>query len=794
MDVYRKNPNILYARIEHPRESGVYRSDDAGASWRKMGATNPRPMYFSQIRVDPTNDLRVYVLGVQLHVSDDGGKTFENDGARNIHVDHHAMWINPANPDHLLLGSDGGVGISYDRSRTYVFLSNMPIGQFYHVSYDMQSPYTVCGGLQDNNTWCGPSAVRSADGIANDDWFIIGGGDGFVGLVDPTDHRIMYAESQDGRMNRVDRVTNERKAIRPEAPEGDKPYRWNWDTPLILSPHDPATVFVAANHVLRSTDRGHSWAVASPDLTSAIDRETLELMGVKASEFSIAKHDGVSTYGTIVSFAESPNTRGLYYAGTDDGNVQVSRDGGKSWTNVTAKVPGVPKGTYVSEVVPSRFDEAVVYATFDGHRSGDFGSYVFASGDHGSSWRSIAGDLPTGEVARTIAEDLRNPDVLYLGTESGLFVTLDRGRKWTRVRANLPTVPVYEIAIHPRDNDLILATHGRSVWILDDLAPIQEYARASTTDAHLFNPGPAIQRNASNERMRRFEGDLKFLGANPSPGVPLTYFLRNTAKEARLVVRDGAGATIREISGEAMKGKGEAGLNGAVWDLRIQPLRPLSGQQGQGGGGGFGGGGLIGPLVLPGEYTVTLVADGRDMAKTTVAVKGDPEIQITDADRRRHFEILRELHGLQGTAQDATEAVTTMHEQITWVQEKLKAAPAATALASTVGSFTKELTPVRTKFGVATGGGFGGGFGGGQNVRARIGQLKGGIMGSTSLPTETQMRMISESRAALSKAIDEANGLIARLPALYEQLAKGGLYPVAPKPIRGITTTDGAGR
>ncbi|MGH9940393.1 MAG: WD40/YVTN/BNR-like repeat-containing protein, partial [Blastocatellia bacterium] len=463
MDVYRRNPNIVYARVEHPKEGGVYRSEDAGASWTKMSNTNPRPMYFSQIRVDPNNDQRIYALGVQLHVSDDGGKTFRNDGARKIHVDFHAMWINPNNSDHTILGGDGGVGISYDRSKTYVWLRNTNLSQFYHVSYDLKTPYTVCGGLQDNNTWCGPSAVRSSSGIGNDEWWIIGGGDGFVALIDPSDNRVMYAESQDGRMNRVDRVTNERKPIRPEPAEGEKPYRWNWDTPMLISPHNPATIFVCANRVLKSTDRGHSWRIVSPDLTTNTDRDTLELMGVKGKDLTIARNDGVGSYGNLVSFAESPKKAGLYYAGSDDGVVSVSRDDGANWANVTSKIPGLPTNTYVSELAPSRFDEGAVYATFDGHRSNDFNTYVYASRDYGQSWQSIAGDLPkgpTGEVARTITEDLKNPDVLYLGTERGVYVTFDRGKQWTRVKANLPTVPIYEITLHPRDNAMILATHG----------------------------------------------------------------------------------------------------------------------------------------------------------------------------------------------------------------------------------------------------------------------------------------------------------------------------------------------
>jgi photosystem II stability/assembly factor-like uncharacterized protein len=829
LDIYRRNPNVVYARIEHATESGVYRSDDAGATWRKLSSVNPRPMYFSQIRVDPQSDSRVYVLGVQLHVSDDGGRTFRNDGARFIHVDFHAMWIDPNNSSHLMIGGDGGVGISYDRSQTYVWLNNMPIGQFYHVAFDLQSPYTVCGGLQDNNTWCGPSAVRSRDGIGNDAWFIIGGGDGFVGLLDPHDPRILYAESQDGRMNRVDRVTNERKAIRPEPAEGQPAYRWNWDTPLTLSPHDPRTVFVAANKLFRSSDRGHSWLEVSPDLTNAIDRDELELMGVKGKDIRLAKHDGVGAYGTIVSFAESPKRQGLYYTGSDDGVVAVSRDAGRTWTRVTDKISGVPKNTYVSEVAPSRFDEGTVYATFDGHRLNDFGTYVYASADYGSSWRSIATGLPRGEVVRTLAEDLRNPDVLYLGTESGLFVTTDRARSWTRVKANLPTVPVYEIGLHPRDNDMILATHGRSLWVLDDLAPFQQHAQAMTPDAYLFEPGTVAHRLGSNERSRGFEGDRKFLGPNPAEGASITYRLRSAAKDVRLIVKDASGRTVRELGGEgasratgapgpadrgtgapgpadrgtgapgpADRGTGApgpandaraAGLNTVVWDLRVEPLPAPRGPQGPGGGGGFGGGGLNGPLVLPGVYTVALQIDGREAASATITVAGDPEIQITDADRRTHFDTVLMLHELQRYANDAAAAVTALDEQISSVKDRMKTPNVAADLKSAVDGFDKALAGVKPKLGVGGVDFGGGGFGGGaQNVRGRIGQLKGSIMASTSLPTETQTRQVSESRQALAKTIDEVNAVIARAGALYKQLAAANFLMEVPQPVRALRT------
>jgi photosystem II stability/assembly factor-like uncharacterized protein len=779
LDVYRKNPNVLYARIEHPGESGVYRSDDAGASWRKLSTTNPRPMYFSQIRVDPQDDGRVYVLGVQLLVSDDGGRTFRNDGARNIHVDFHAMWINPHNSDHVMIGGDGGVGISFDRSQTYVFLRNMPLGQFYHASYDMNTPYSVCGGLQDNNTWCGPSAVRSEDGSSNDDWFIIGGGDGFVALLDPSDPRVLYAESQDGRMNRVDRTTNERKTIRPEPAEGEPANRWNWDTPMVLSPHDPATVYVAANRVFKSTDRGHSWRAISPDLTTATDRDELEIMGVKGRDIRIARNDGVQSYGNLFSFAESPLKPSLYYTGSDDGLVHVSRDGGANWTNVTAKLPSAPKNAYVSEVAPSRFDTGTVYVTFDGHRGNDFNSYVYASRDYGNSWRSIVSDLPKGEVARTITEDLKNPDVLYLGTETGLYVTTDRGRRWARVKANLPTVPIYEITLHPRENDLILATHGRSIWILDDLTPFQRYGEAQLTDAYLFEPPEATQRQPANDKSRDWEGDMRFLGENPRVGATLTYYLKTEAKEVSLAFRDASGSTIRVLSGRDVGGR--AGLNVVTWDLRVTPLPQPQGQQA--GGGGFGGAATRGPLVLPGDYRVTLTVDGKDAGARTIRVIGDPDIQIATADRRTLFDVLNELHTLQGTVNRAADALTQAAEQFGQVRTALRNnQDTPEALKSAMDSLSADLDSLRRRVSGLPGAGGGGGFGGPPNLRNRIGQLKGAIMGSTSLPTEVQMRELAAVRPLAPKAVEEVNALLSRLPGLYRRLAEAGVYPAVPRP------------
>ncbi|MGE3614566.1 MAG: WD40/YVTN/BNR-like repeat-containing protein, partial [Gemmatimonadales bacterium] len=355
LDIYRSNPNIVYARVEHDKAGGIYRSDDAGSSWRKMGTHNGRPMYFGIIRVDPNNDMRIYMPETPLSVSDDGGKTFRSDGAVRIHVDHHAMWINPANSNHLMIGNDGGVSISRDKGRNWQWLPNLPVAQFYHVGYDMQTPYNVCGGLQDNQSWCGPSRVRNSEGIGDADWWTIPGGDGFANLIDPTNARLIYTSSQEGYFARLDKVTGEQKSIRPEPTGDEKPYRWNWDTPFLISSHDPSVVYIGANRLFRSTDRGLSWTAISPDLTTGVDRDTLELMGQKLKDVKIAKNDGVENYATLFTVAESRMSAGLLYTGSDDGQVQVTRDGGRTWTNVTGKVPGAPKWAYVSRVEASRF-------------------------------------------------------------------------------------------------------------------------------------------------------------------------------------------------------------------------------------------------------------------------------------------------------------------------------------------------------------------------------------------------------------------------------------------------------
>ncbi len=792
LDVFRKDPNILYARVEHRTEGGLYRTDDAGATWRKVSSQNNRPMYFSQIRVDPEDANRVYLPGTWLLISDDAGRTFRE--VTVLHPDHHAFWIDPANPAHLMTGTDGGVGISYDRGDHWDWLDNMDLGQFYHVGYDMESPYGVYGGLQDNDAFGGPSATRRRHGVGNDDWYNVASGDGFVAVADPRDARVIFAESQNGGVNRVNRQTKERQSIKPRPGPNEPALRWNWDTPMMLSPHDPGTLLMAANKLFKSTDRGHSWTAISPDLTASIDRDALRLMNVLGKEITIAKNDGISAYGTITTFTESPRKAGLYYTGTDDGTVSVSPDGGRTWTNISDRFPGVPKQTSVSRVVASAFDEATAYVTFDGHLGDDYKPYVYTTADAGRSWRPIGASLPQGQTVRCISEDPKNPNVLYLGTEFGLFITLDRGAHWTRVRGGLPTVPVADIVVHPRANDLIVATHGRSIWILDDISPIQQAAAAQATDATLFDIRPAMTFFDAPEDRPRWLGDRPFWGKNPPFGAALSFYLKRPANDVRLTIRDSHDAEIAELSGETTARARQPGINRVYWDLRHQalPFPNIPGEQRPGPTTYFADP-LPGPFVLAGEYRVTLAVDGKEAGSKSVQVSNDRLVTISDEDRRAWHDTALALHRLQGSAYETAEAVVALSDELRAMErlaapERLK----EPSLAAALEGVRKKLTDLRLRLGVAGPaqggeGGGGGGAGARRNIRARITNTKTEVIGSMSAPTADQANEARSLRVELTEAIDEVNQLIrSELPALVKALAAGNAFQTV-KPVRPIT-------
>ena len=473
---------------------------------------------------------------------------------------------------------------------------------------------------------------------------------------------------------------------------------------------------------------------------------------------------------------------------SDDGQVYVSRDDGANWANATSKIPNAPKWAYVSKVEPSKFAEGTVYVTFDGHRSGDYGTYVYASADFGASFRSIGGNLPAGVVVRTITEDIKNQDVLYLGAENGLFVTTDRGRSWVRVKANFPTVPVYEITLHPRDNDMILATHGRAVWILDDLTPFQRYSVAAGKDAHVFEVEPAVERMAAEDRMREFEGDMAFLGANPPVGAPITYHLKSKADSVRIVIKDGSGALVRELKGDDLKTKTAVGVNTVVWDFRVEPLPPSK----RPGAAGFAffGNGRDGPVVLPGAYSAALFVNGKEAASSPVQVQLDPEIRVAAADLKERFDVLKQLHGLNATLTMATDAVRDADDQLGAIRKALPDSTKIPApIKASMDSLTKELSGLKRKLGIRTPGEdlFSVDFA--ELRRAlpiRMSMTAGDIGGAQVKPSDVNRQMITGLTAEIPGAVAEVNGFLAKLKPFYVRLAEAGLYPVSPPPVGGV--------
>jgi photosystem II stability/assembly factor-like uncharacterized protein len=778
LDIYRKNPNIVVARVEN-KEGGVFRSEDKGETWTKMNSLNPRPMYFSQIRIDPNDDKRIYVGGVQLHISDDGGKTFRDDGAPFVHLDHHAFWIDPGNSNHLIDGNDGGVWVSHDRARTWEHLNNYPIGQFYNVAVDMQQPYFVYGGMQDNASWGGPSAVRDRLGIMNQHWFQMLPCDGMYAAVDPKDDGIVYTDCQDGYIVRYDRRTGERKTIRPEPAPGEEPLRWNWTAPILVSAHD-SSLYLGANRLYRSTDHGHTWTAISPDLTTKTDRDALTIMDIHGKDITLSKHDGMTSFGNLTCISESPKRAGLIYVGTDDGKVQLTRDGGQNWTDLTARIPGVPKMLYVSRLIASAFDEGRVYASFDGHRSDDFAPYVYVSTDFGQTWNSIRANLPTGPVY-VIKEDTRNPNLLFVGTEFGLFASLDRGATWTPWKS-LQTVAVYDLVVHPRDNDLVLATHGRSIQVFDDISPLQQLSEeVLASNSHLFDIRPATEFIPNESGW--FIGGREYAAPNPEFGAYINYYLKAAAKEdVRIRISDAAGKVVREL-----KGAKEAGLHRVAWDLRTTPAAPAAI-------------GFyfqpditnLGPFVLSDEYRVTLSVDGQEQSKAA-RVLGDPFVQMSAGDRRKLYDTLLTLTSMQTTMESIRATIARLDEQLKQMTDALKQYPEAPpAVKTAVDEATKQARDLRAR---AIGGGDpaagaegGSGAGGGRRpLRGRINGLKSYVILSQSLPTAAQERQVDQCAKDLDGLVTQVNTWITTtLPDLQKQLAANNIRPTIGELIKPV--------
>lgn len=578
---------------------GVYRSSDGGESWTRINSLNPRPMYFSQVRVDPSDEKFIYVCGVSLHRSKDGGKTFSADGGNGVHPDHHALWINPKDGRHMILGCDGGVYVTYDRMAHWDFLCYFAIGQFYHCCVDSRRPYRVYGGLQDNGTWGGPSHSLNGSGPINEDWIVISGGDGFVCRVDPNDPDLVYYESQDGNMGRRNLRTGERASIRPRRERGQPAPRFNWNTPFILSAHNPKIFYCAGNFVYRCLNQGTNLKPISPEITR-------------------------TKRGSATALAESPRNPDVLWVGTDDGALWVTRDGGKVWTNVADNV-GLPGPRWVSTIEASRFAEGRCYVCFDAHRSDDDNPYVYVTEDFGQTWKSLRANLPWGST-RTLREDILNPELLFLGTEFAAWASLNRGTSWTKINNNLPTVAIHEFAIHPTAGEIVAATHGRSLWVLD-ITPLRQMTKeALAAKAFLYQPNTAVQWRSEPERGSPYGiGSRKYFGQNPPSGAQIYYSLTQKPQKITLKVIDYAGNTVRELQPAS-----DPGLHRISWNLTRQVQRSSGSRSTPpmtlpptipgGGGRGFGMGGVP---ISPGMYRVVLGVDGQEQT-TTLQVEADP--------------------------------------------------------------------------------------------------------------------------------------------------------------------------
>jgi photosystem II stability/assembly factor-like uncharacterized protein len=584
-------PGTLYAQIEAARgASGVFRSTDNGATWEKRSGYQAfSSISYQELFVDPLDAGRVYLMDTLLMRSDDGGRTWTGLGERFTHVDYHALWIDPADTAHLLAGCDGGVYESFDRGDTWLFKPNLPVAQFYRVSADDAKPfYFVYGGTQDNGSLGAPSRTRSANGIAGSDWFITLTGDGFETVPDPLDSNVVYTEIQHGGLVRFDRRNGEVTDLQPQPAPGDDPPRWYWDSPVIASPHSPTRLYFASQRVFRTDDRGHSWQPVSPDLSRGLDRNRLEILGRVWSVDAVERNQGTSFYGSIVALAESPRKEGLLYAGTDDGLIQVTEDGGARWRRIE-RFSGVPERTLVSALAASHHREGTVYAAFDNHLTGDFRPYILKSNDRGTTWTSMAGNLPARGMVWALAEDPGDPDLLFAGTEFGLFFTRDGGRKWTQLTGGLPVIAVRDLAIQARENDLVVGTFGRGIYILDDYTPL----RADLgKDAILFPVKPAwLYREMPDQPVR----DAAYSAApNPPYGAVFTYYLPEDLPAIFVTVTGGDGQPVRWLTGPAT-----AGFHRVAWDLRRPSPEPDLPEQG--------------PLAAPGRYTVSLAKWDRDV-------------------------------------------------------------------------------------------------------------------------------------------------------------------------------------
>ncbi len=803
-----QNPDVVYAIVEAAYDgSGFYRSEDGGENWKKMSDyLSSSPQYYQEIYADPHQFDRIYSMDTYMMVSDDGGKTFKRLGEKWKHVDNHALVFDPDDPNHLIIGCDGGVYETWDRGKTYHYKANLPITQFYKVAVDNSEPfYYVYGGTQDNATQGGPSRTKNVHGIRNSDWFVTVFGDGFDPAVDPENPNIVYSHWQYGNLIRYDRQTGERVDIKPQEDKDGPPLRWNWDSALMISPHSPSRLYFGAQILFRSDDRGDSWRAVSPDLTRNLDRNKLKVMGRVWSVDAVAKNRSTSFYGTIVALTESPLLEGLIYVGTDDGLVQVTEDGGQNWRRIE-RVGDVPEMTYVNDLEASLHDVNTVYAVFNNHKMGDFKPYVYVSRDRGKSWTSISGNLPERGSVYTIKQDHVNPKLLFVGTEFGVFFTVDEGKKWIQLKKGMPVIAVRDLEIQRRENDLVAASFGRGFFILDDYTPLRELSDALLQkEAHIFPIKKAwmyIQARPLGGREKAFQGASFFTAPNPPFGAVFTYYLKEsltTRKEKRkkqesrlakagkdvfyppwealkaedreekptviLTVRDAEGNVVRRL-----RGKTRAGIHRVAWDFRYPPYRPTQ-LKSEGGNG---------PLALPGTYTVSL-AKRVDGVLTELVPPTEFEVEplgrssLPPQDRAAVLAFQKQTGELQRAVMGANEAAKEAANRLKYIKATIENTPTldpalwqeARALELHLMDLSERINgdPTRRRRSEPAM----------RGIMARINQIVRGHWSATTGPTQTHRKNYEIAAEEFGEILDDLRQLIETdLPALERKLEEAG--------------------
>lgn len=730
------NPEIIYAIVEAAQgKSGFYKSTNAGASWAKQSGFVTSGNYYQEIIADPVDANTVYAMDTWMSVTHDGGKTFKKVGEDYKHVDNHCIWINPENNKHWLVGCDGGIYETWDAAKTWDFKANLPVTQFYKVALDNDTPfYNIYGGTQDNFSLGGPSRVNTSHGIRNEDWFITHGGDGFESQVDPNNPDIVYAQSQYGVLVRFDRKTGEETGIQPKEREEENAYRWNWDAPLVASPHKSGRVYFAANKVFRSDDYGNSWEVLSKDLSRQINRNELEVMDRVWSTDAVAKNRSTSPYGTIVALVESALNADLLIAGTDDGLIHISENAGKSWRKID-NITGVPSRTYVNAVYASQHDENVIYAAFNHHKYGDFKPYIFRSSDKGLTWTSISNNLPERGSVYAIEEDHIDKDLIFCGTEFGVFFSPDAGANWKQLKAGLPTIAVRDLAIQRRENDLVLGTFGRGFYVLDDYSPLRSIENEKpVAEGQIFAVRDALAFEKSSPLGlpgKSFQGDSYYVGENLGPVALITYHLKEgvkTLKDERrkqeskdakdgkgnaypsyedlkaekdekkpeliFTIRNAEGGVVRKLTRSA-----SSGVHRMEWDLRYASkdaidlnksgfYNPFAGQS-------------EGTLVAAGEYSVAMALYHKGEMKplgepVNFKVKSLKESALPLADRAEKVAFQREVAELSRSMEGAQRLMSEMNNKLRYIREAIKMAevPMEDLLAD-ANSIATKLTDIR---------------------------------------------------------------------------------------------------